>query len=244
MESSRTPFLSREESYKSDNGDEGSQAEDNTDLLISRHSNRTRRFLFVAIRFSTIFLAIWGLISLSIQLIQKFQPNFLPAKCSPAPDVYRPNTLEPNLNLCDCGSTISEALSRGCIYDSLATAWLPPYCRDDELTAEFDRAGPNIDGAWPYFADKNGQIPINKSQIAALGPTEGLFWSTRDWHVAHCFFYWQKYIRMRDTGAVMERRFDMIQHAQHCGRLAMNKMPNHTLLIEVPVMMNSRIVDP
>jgi hypothetical protein len=26
--------------------------------------------------------------------------------------------------------------------------------------------------------------------------------------------------------------------------LAMNKMPNHTLLIEVPVMMNSRIVDP
>lgn len=42
---------------------------------------------------------------------------------------------------------------------------------------------------------------------------------------------------------VMERRFDTTAHVRHCRRLASNPKPNHNLLIEVPVMMNSRIVE-
>jgi hypothetical protein len=244
MDLSRTSLLSKAETYSSESGDEERQVENTVDSLTNHHLQNKRQFISTTTKVITIFLAIWGSVSLCLQLAQEFQPVFLENSALQTPDVYRPDTLEPNVSLCDCGSSISEAFSRSCVYDTLATAWLPPYCRDDELTAEFDRSGPGLDGSWPYFADKDGKIPINKSQIAALGPTEGSFWSSRDWHVAHCFFYWQKYIRMRDTGAVMEKRFDMIEHVQHCGRLAMNKRPNHTLLIEVPVMMNSRIIEP
>jgi len=49
---------------------------------------------------------------------------------------------------CNCGETVSEAISRGCKYDSLAAAWLPDWCRDDELLAEFETLGPNADGSW------------------------------------------------------------------------------------------------
>ncbi|OTA92519.1 hypothetical protein M434DRAFT_60995, partial [Hypoxylon sp. CO27-5] len=149
-------------------------------------------------------------------------------------DVYRPDTLPLGLNLCDCGRTISEALLRDCIYDTLSTAWLPPYCRDDELTAEFDQAGPGPQGTWEYFADKDGKTPLNRTQVAALGETDGSFWASRDWHIVHCLFYWQKYYRMRDTEIIMEKRFDSLRHVKHCGRLIRNPTPDHFFLIEVP----------
>ncbi|KAF2162360.1 hypothetical protein M409DRAFT_27365 [Zasmidium cellare ATCC 36951] len=186
-------------------------------------------------------LAVWGLISIIEQLYGALAPVYVvrePARTI-APDVYRPDTLEPTLNLCDCGASIAEALQRGCMYDSLAAAWLPAHCRDDDLTAEFDMAGTDPDGSWPYFADGDGKLAINKTQVAALGDGERSFWSTRRWHLAHCVFYWQKYVRMRDTGVVMERRFDSIEHVEHCARLALNEHADPGMLIDVQVVMNS-----
>ena len=49
---------------------------------------------------------------------------------------------------CNCGESVKEAISHGCKYDSLAAAWLPDWCRDDELLAEFEKLGPNADGSW------------------------------------------------------------------------------------------------
>ncbi|KAL4742411.1 hypothetical protein BDV11DRAFT_180805 [Aspergillus similis] len=202
---------------------------------IYKHGRRQGRFFSAASRTVTILLALWGLGSLPIQLSRLIRP------LAPAPDVYRPETLAPDLNLCDCGRTIDEALARKCVYDSLATAWLPPHCRDDALTAEFDRSGPGSDGSWLYYADANGTIPIGKAQIALLGDGQRSFWSLREWHIAHCLFYWEKFVRMRETGVVMERRFDTVNHVRHCRRLIMNPSMFHKQLVEVPVMMSSGI---
>ncbi|RDA95408.1 hypothetical protein CP533_3436 [Ophiocordyceps camponoti-saundersi (nom. inval.)] len=158
---------------------------------------------------------------------------------SSLPDPYHPETLEPGRNTCHCGNTIKEALARGCVYDTMATAWLPPYCRDEKLTAEFDKSGPGPNGQWSYFADKAGIEPLTTSQMAGLGETGGSFWASRDWHIVHCLFYWQKYVRMRETGVVMEERFDSLDHVKHCSRLIRNPIPDHFFLIEVPVRMNS-----
>ncbi|KAG9239996.1 hypothetical protein BJ878DRAFT_528877 [Calycina marina] len=157
------------------------------------------------------------------------------AVTSPAyrPDVYRPDTLLPGLSICDCGKTIEEAQRRECKYDALATAWLPSYCRDDELTAEFGRAGPGRHGAWSYFADEAGKLALNKTEIAILGESGGSFWASRRWHIVHCLFYWQKHTRMRQTGLVMEERFDSIHHVKHCSRLILNPEPDHFFMIEV-----------
>ncbi|KAK9797988.1 hypothetical protein SCARD494_03160 [Seiridium cardinale] len=81
--------------------------------------------------------------------------------------------------------------------------WPPPHCRDEQLMVEFEHAGPGPNGAWDYFADGEGQVPMNKTAIAALGELGGTFWVSREWHIAHCVFYWQKYIRRRETGTVL-----------------------------------------
>ncbi|KAF1361952.1 hypothetical protein EJ07DRAFT_50489, partial [Lizonia empirigonia] len=173
---------------------------------------RHHRLLSWAPRLVVILLAIWGFLSLLVTISHH-------STVSRSYDIYRPATLPKDYNHCDCGSTDAEARAKGCKYDSMGAAWLPGYCRDDELTAIFERSGTELDGSWPYYADINGTHRISIEEISSSG--RGSFYATRYWHVAHCLFYWEKYVRMRQTGAVMEARFDRVKHTQHCRKLAL-----------------------
>jgi hypothetical protein len=193
----------------------------------------------------TVLLYTWTVLSILIIgfLAASRTMSTIPIALEITPDVYRPASLPPNLNLCNCGSSIAEALRLGCEFDSMAAAWLPAYCRDPELTAEFEHSGPGPNGSWPYFADEVGTQPLDLRGLALLGDGEGPMWATREWHIAHCMFYWRKYSRMRDTGAVMEERFDHVEHVKHCTRLIRHKMTGEEpVLIKVNVRMNARIV--
>lgn len=44
-----------------------------------------------------------------------------------------------------------------------------------------------------------------------------------------------RYVRMRDTGKVMEARFDRAKHTQHCRKLALKKGADPDMLIAVEV---------
>lgn len=200
-------------------------------------------------------LALWGFFSLVIQLAQLLLP-ITPISsshhCQPQGqltttkdiDVYRPTTYpSPSYDLCSCGSSINEAQSLSCVYDTMAAAWLPPHCRDPELTSIFDHSGPSDGGSWRYYADKNGSVRLSPHQISLLADKpkgENVFWATREWHLAHCLFYWQKLVRMRDTNAIMERRFDGWAHAKHCYGLLMRRdPPPRDMLLEVDVRLSS-----
>lgn len=52
-----------------------------------------------------------------------------------------------------------------------------------------------------------------------------------------------RYVRMRDTGKVMEERFDRTKHTQHCRKLALKRGADPDLLIAVEVGVNSRVGD-
>lgn len=191
------------------------------------------RLLSLLSRLVVVIFAIWGFLSVLATITQHLRAQDV--------DVYRPATLPAAYNHCACGSTVAEARARGCKYDSMGAAWLPEYCRDDELTAAFARAGTEPDGAWPYFADANGTRRVSVEGIAEMG--RGSFYATRYWHVAHCLFYWEKYVRMRDTGKVMEARFDRAKHTQHCRKLALKRGADPDLLIAVEVVMDSKVDD-
>lgn len=193
----------------------------------------------------TTFVCLGALIALYYLLfilISSQPPHNEPYHEIPFPNPYYPHTLKPGRNWCDCGKSLKEARSRNCTFDTLATAWLPPHCRDDDLTAAFDRAGPGPNGTWSYFADSLGEVQLQHSEIGALAEKNKTFWASKRWHVAHCLFYWQKYTRMRSTGVIMEERFDNLDHVQHCTGLIMEEDPTlDNYLIEVPVVMNSSI---
>ncbi|KAL7904149.1 hypothetical protein GGI35DRAFT_464020 [Trichoderma velutinum] len=247
--SSRVPLLINDQEHDTENVyQNGNSQSYHEEQEYSDKFSPKMQYISTVFRFLMHVLALWGIVSLGLLISTALHPKSS-LEYSPHMsysheairkiDGYHPETLPTFLNLCDCGNSIREAISRNCTYDTLATAWLPPYCRDDELTVEFDKAGPGPDGAWAYFADEKGKFLLNRSEVAALGDIGGSFWASRDWHIVHCLFYWQKYHRMRDTKIIMEERFDSLHHVKHCERLIRNPTPDHLFLIEVPVTMNS-----
>ncbi|TVY17313.1 hypothetical protein LARI1_G003637 [Lachnellula arida] len=126
------------------------------------------------------------------------------------------------MSSCSCGSSPIEAMARSCRYDTIAAAWLPPHCRDEELTAQFDATGPGAGGAWTYYADEFGHISISTDEIALLpaNDSQDYFFTTHRWHVLHCSYYWRKMYRMvhgiKGAAKQIEHRFDTDGHIAHC----------------------------
>ena len=118
---------------------------------------------------------------------------------------------------CSCGgTTVTEAISRGCIFTPLAIAWLPPHCLDMELANEFDKAGPGPEGSWEYWADPDRKRALNRTEVGLLADYDGVFYTTQDWHITHCTFTWRKHYRQRWTGITIERRSNGLDHIGHC----------------------------
>jgi len=144
---------------------------------------------------------------------------------------------------CDCGSSTAEALRLGCKYDSLAAAWLPEHCRDDELTAEFERSGDGPNGTvwnalyslfatwnwlsfsqWIYYADTRHTIQLSLEEIALMADDpEARFHMSAHWHKIHCIFYWRKEHRFRFNEKMVEPRSDSEEHIHHCGEIFLGK---------------------
>lgn len=145
---------------------------------------------------------------------------------------------------CNCGSSVAEAISIGCKYDALASAWLPAHCRDEALTAEFERAGDGPAGEWTYWADSNHTIELTLDEIASHGGDANFrFQATADWHLHHCLFYWRKQFRARSTGVLVEARYNTERHIVHCIGVALGRRhgkPPHNS--ESGVVLNSDVV--
>ncbi|KAH8805172.1 hypothetical protein F5884DRAFT_708406 [Xylogone sp. PMI_703] len=173
-----------------------------------RRFNDSRIFVYILFLWKTIIclLAVYGIISLVRQWSHAAQPK-TPLSCN-------------------CGHSVDEAISMGCKYDPLAAAWLPDHCRDKELSEEFDKAGPGPNGSWSYYSDKYGTRQLNVTEISYYANNRSAqYWSTYEWHVVHCIFYWRKQFRARFTGVTVEKRFDTEAHIKHCGKMFMLRKP-------------------
>ncbi|KAM3077217.1 hypothetical protein ACMFMG_003318 [Clarireedia jacksonii] len=127
---------------------------------------------------------------------------------------------------CHCGSSVSEALSLNCAYDSLAASWLPAECRDDELTAQFEQSGDGPNGEWLYWADKNHTKLLTKEEMAMnafdRSKQPHVSWQ---WHKMHCFFYWRKEWRTRDGGKRrVEEQSSSEAHVLNCGKMFLHNV--------------------
>lgn len=161
---------------------------------ITARRDHPRFWSFFGKLFLTSF-AVWGILSFGLQSKQFYDAN-------------KP------IN-CDCGSSIAEAKDMGCKYDSMAAAWLPDICRDDELTEEFNRQGPGPNGEWLYWSDPHAKHSLTLEDMALLADTGKPFFTTWDWHVAHCFGFFKKQIRGGFTKASLGTT-DPYGHIVHC----------------------------
>ncbi|KAI1214206.1 uncharacterized protein F4807DRAFT_407079 [Annulohypoxylon truncatum] len=190
--------------------------EEDPNLFVSqtRPKSRLRTIFSWISKTIIIVLALHSLITLSISAAIRIREAALPA--------------------CYCGTSTAEALAMGCKYDSLATSWLPPHCRDDELTALFERAGNGPGGAWLYHAANTSASRLysleEMAYLADRPDAERQAWSTIDWHNMHCFYTLVKQMRGR---AKMEYTGfpDATAHAEHCAVAMTDGIPRNKIVI-------------
>ncbi|KAH8807112.1 hypothetical protein F5884DRAFT_788559 [Xylogone sp. PMI_703] len=127
------------------------------------------------------------------------------------------NTGQVPPGICNCGNTVAEAIEMGCKYDPLASAWLPPHCLDEQLSDEFEKSGDGPNGEWKYWRDGNLSQEISLEELQTKGGDEDFHWfSSSEWHILHCLFYWRKQFRARYNHVTVEPRYDTEDHIIHC----------------------------
>jgi hypothetical protein len=117
---------------------------------------------------------------------------------------------------CWCGTNTAEAVALGCAYDQIAVAWLPPHCRDAELEHEFAHAGPNPDGSWNYFDEPDRRWRLNLTEVGSRADSHLGFFSSLEWHIAHCTYNWLKQFRAHEKGTTIESQVNTEGHVRHC----------------------------
>ncbi|PVH91311.1 hypothetical protein DM02DRAFT_705397, partial [Periconia macrospinosa] len=115
-----------------------------------------------------------------------------------------------------CGTTPEEALSRGCDFDLITTAWLPPSCIDYELMHEFSR-----NYAWRYFRDPEGTQTFPEEPIV-LGHQVDPIWTTNAWHSTHCLYMWKKLNRALVRRTRVDGEAIKLAHTDHCTHTVVN----------------------
>lgn len=112
-----------------------------------------------------------------------------------------------------CGKTPEEAQARGCEFDMLVTAWLPPRCIDRELVDEFMELG-----RWQFYTQQDGTEKDKFSTYDPnfLGSVNQTIWTTRRWHTTHCLFMFKKLGRALVKGWTVDAEAVSEPHTEHC----------------------------
>ncbi|KAI0865154.1 hypothetical protein F4860DRAFT_346240 [Xylaria cubensis] len=213
------PFLPKNET-ETDSDIDSRKEENDTEFYLrgSRRRSRLHTAVLWLGRLVILALSLYSLITLSASAVKYIHNATLPP--------------------CHCGSSVQEARARGCKYDSLSTSWLPDHCRDDELTALFERAGPGPNGAWPYHASRNNQSKLytieEVSYFAEKPDRERIVFSTIDWHDKHCFYLLVKQLRGKSKMEYIGFP-DATAHAEHCATAMTEGIPGNKVVIGVIV---------
>ncbi|KAL1617151.1 hypothetical protein SLS54_007928 [Diplodia seriata] len=112
-----------------------------------------------------------------------------------------------------CGSTVDEALSRGCTFDRLTLMWLPREC-DRASDAEYRDFHNNT---FEYWLDAEG--PHRPVADFERETTDEGFWGPQRQHLAHCAFMYTRLAKAVGGDDIYDRKVWSQDHAHHCAKV-------------------------
>ncbi|KAJ4856803.1 hypothetical protein T069G_10171 [Trichoderma breve] len=214
--SSSDPFIANAEKHGYSKIKTSDDEEAELYIPRARQSSRLLTVLSYVVKLVIVAMAVYGLITMGISAVVRLRKAAVPP--------------------CNCGSSIAEALTLDCKYDSLSTSWLPPHCRDDEMTSLFEKSGPGPNGQWNYYASNlntSKVFTIEEMALMAEKPdSERQAWATIEWHDKHCFFTLLKQVRgrakMQYTGFPSGTA-----HAEHCAMGMAERRPGKQIVVSM-----------
>jgi hypothetical protein len=114
-----------------------------------------------------IVLLMAGIVLVTITAVKQAFPT-LYTQGTAAPSVKMASNPALDIMESPCGSTPQEARDRGCVFDNIVFAWLPPRCFDEDLSKSFR------DIKFHFSLERNNTHPIDQDD-AYTGDYEHLF---------------------------------------------------------------------
>jgi hypothetical protein len=122
----------------------------------------------------------------------------------------------------NCGSTPTEAKSRGCKFDILSFAWQLPECYDDKIMQEF-----LAEKDWTFFRHENGTSPVSR-EVALLGELD--LYVTQEYHQVHCMYMWRQMHRAFTIQKHIDSHLNNYYHTVHCHHVMLgNQFPPESI---------------
>lgn len=121
----------------------------------------------------------------------------------------------------ECGTTPSEARLRGCQFEPMLSAWVPPACSFPEIVEEYQLAYGDIHEIWPWYTDYNLTHRVTGAEIDALqaGNYSVIYTTFPASHDLHCLYTWRKVSTALGKGvAVLDERSIQFYHNTHCAQ--------------------------
>lgn len=196
-------ILDRVYSYFSSSGTGHEEDHENSDQFTSYLSRRSWRLFSL---FAIIVLLILSFI-LGYQAASRSHSNQL----NKSQHLVAESTANEDQRWQSCGSTPSQAVARGCSFDTLSFTWQTPECYDAELMAEWESTV--RENGWKYYADKTGKRPV-PYETAFTGTYE--LWVEWDLHVVHCTFMWRQMHRAFTLTGFIDSHLNSYNHTLHC----------------------------
>lgn len=128
--------------------------------------------------------------------------------------------LEKSSTSLDCGNSTADAKAKGCIYDLMASGWLPPSCYQQQLSERYLATD-----KWKFYTEDGGQGTQLSYEMAKQGQFDAMYVSN-GFHIAHCLYGWERYSAARKNNLPIDRQAKALHHATHCSDFIL-QYPNH-----------------
>ena len=131
-----------------------------------------------------------------------------------------------------CGDTAASAKARGCTFDVLIVAWMPPACYDapvalDGVSPTSGLAASGGAGNWSVHLDKNFTQPINHETLSLR--EQDSYWVTFNFHRAHCLHLWQltssavERLKRGEREVYVYEPALSLEHVRHCNKVMLDR---------------------
>jgi hypothetical protein len=111
-----------------------------------------------------------------------------------------------------CGNSTREARELGCVYDPLATHWVPEPCFDKDTLEDWKLEI----GDWRGYNDTQGTQVLTLEEMSERVSPQAYFNLGRG-HVIHCLYIWRRqHLASQRGGFYSEQRALTYHHTLHC----------------------------
>lgn len=127
----------------------------------------------------------------------------------PTEAINRQETRIPQLH---CGSSPAEAQNRSCVFDLMASAWVPQECHQPALEQKYLTSR-----HWEFSQDKKRDVLLDADELGHGDRV--VWWTSNEFHFAHCLYTWERWSQAVENGLPVDDQILDRVHTAHCSKM-------------------------